>query len=221
MNNITQQQLRDILGASGADLRPGLWTDALNASMEAGAIHTTVRQAAFLAQVLLESGELRQLQESLSYSTQRLRQVWPQRFLSDAVAEAYAHNPQKLADKVYANRMGNGDEASGDGWKYRGRGLIQLTGRENYSSFGTAMHVDALADPDLLLQPAGAALSAAWFWQSKGLNEVADLTVGRDGDTHFVELTRRINGGTNGLLQRRAYWDRARQVLGVAVATPA
>ncbi|MEO7494805.1 MAG: glycoside hydrolase family 19 protein [Massilia sp.] len=221
MNHITQQQLRDILAAPDGDPRPGLWTDALNACMEAGAINTNARQAAFLAQVLLESGELRQLQESLSYSAQRLRQVWPQRFPTDAAAEACSHNPEKLANKVYASRMGNGDEASGDGWKYRGRGLIQLTGHENYARFATAMKVDALANPDLLQQPAGAALSAAWFWQSKGLNEVADLTIDKDGDAHFIELTRRINGGTNGLLQRRAYWDRARLALGVPIVKPA
>jgi putative chitinase len=215
MNNISQQQLRDILAAKQADLRPGLWTDPINACMDACAIATPGRQAAFLAQVLLESDELRTLQESLNYSSQRLRQVWPQRFPDDATANAYSHNPQKLANSVYANRIGNGNEASGDGWSFRGRGLIQLTGRANYAKFGKAMNVDAVGDPDLLLQPAGAALSAGWFWQSNGLNEVADQTVGSHGDDKFTELTKRINGGTQGLDQRKAYWNHVREVLGV------
>lgn len=220
MNSITQQQLRDLLSATQSDSRPGLWTDAVNACMQACDIITSCRQAAFLAQVLHESGELRKLEESLSYSAQRLRQVWPQHFPNDATAEAFSRNPQKLANAVYANRMGNGDDASGDGWTFRGRGLIQLTGRANYAKFAKAMNVDAIGNPDLLLQPGGAALSAAWFWQTKGLNEVADLTSGADGEVHFIELTRRINGGTNGLLQRKAYWDRARQVLGDSLVGP-
>ncbi len=215
MNIITQQHLHDLLAATQADLRPALWTDAMNACMQACDISTPGRQAAFLAQVLHESGELRRLEESLNYSAQRLRQVWPQHFPDDASAEAHSGNPHKLANAVYANRMGNGDAASGDGWNFRGRGLIQLTGRANYTAFSRDKSVDAVVNPDLLLQPHGAALSAAWFWQTKGLNGVADLTAGPDGEAHFIEITRRINGGTNGLLQRRAYWERARQVLGV------
>lgn len=207
-----------MLTMADADARAGLWVGPLNDGMRAGAISTPARQAAFLAQVLLESSEFHQLQEALSYSTPRLRQVWPQRFPNDDMAAAFSHNPEKLANYVYANRMGNGNEASGDGWAYRGRGLIQLTGRDNYAHFSQAMQVDALGHPDLLQQPAGAALSAAWFWLSKGLNELADKTAGADGDAHFVELTKRINGGTNGLPQRRAYWARARQALGVGAA---
>ncbi|MET0267595.1 MAG: hypothetical protein ABW202_18515 [Duganella sp.] len=109
--------------------RAAQWIVPINDSMKTCAIDTPVRQAAFLAQVLLESSEFHQLQEALSYSAERLHQVWPQRFPNLEVAAAYSHNPQKLANHVYAGRMGNGDEASGDGWKYRGCGLIQLTGR--------------------------------------------------------------------------------------------
>lgn len=215
MNLITQQQLHDILAAGANDPRPALWTDALNDGMAGGGIVTGARQAAFLAQVLVESAGLRTLEESLDYSVQRLRQVWPRRFPTDADAQPCSRAPEKLANKVYANRLGNGDETSGDGWKYRGRGLIQLTGRANYEAFSTAMHVDALRDPDLLLKPAGAVLSAVWFWQSKCLNALADETAGADGDNRFIELTRRVNGGVNGLAERRAYWQRARQALGV------
>ncbi len=215
MNPISQAQLSAMLTPPNADSHAGLWLAPLNDGMRAGSIDTPLRQAAFLSQVLLESGEFHQLQEALSYSPQRLRQVWPQRFPDDASAAAYGHNPQKLANKVYAKRMGNGDEASGDGWNYRGRGLIQLTGRDNYARFSKAMGCDALNAPDLLQQPAGAALSAAWFWLSNGLNELADKTVGADAETHFTEISRRINGGSNGLAERKAYWNRVRAVLGI------
>jgi putative chitinase len=218
MHELSTTELAAMLTTSDADTRAQLWTAPLNDSMRACSIDSVTRQAAFLAQVLLESSELRQLQEFLSYSPQRLRQVWPQRFPTDQVAEQYAHNPQKLANKVYAQRMGNGDEASGDGWAYRGRGLIQLTGRDNYAHFSAAMGCDALTHPDLLQEPMGAALSAAWFWRTHGLNELADGTVQAGGDAHFSEITRRINGGLNGLAQRRLYWERACKILGVGGA---
>ncbi len=215
MSEITKEQLQAMLTTADAGNRAALWVGPLNGCMRACDISTPPRQAAFLAQVLLESSEFHLLQESLNYSAERLRQVWPQRFPNDAVAADYSHRPEKLASNVYANRMGNGNEASGDGWAYRGRGLIQLTGRDNYASFSRAMGIDAVADPDLLLQPAGATMSAAWFWQSKGLNELADQTAGRDADAAFLALTKRINGGTNGLPQRRDYWRRAQQALGI------
>jgi putative chitinase len=216
MTPITDPQLRAILACAADDARPGLWRDALNAAMRDCDITSTARQAAFLAQVLHESGELRHLEEALSYSPARLRQVWPRRFPSDELATAYGHAPERLANYIYADRLGNGDEASGDGWRYRGRGLIQLTGRDNYAALARTLPIDALADPALLLQPAGAALSAGWFWRSHGLNELADRTADADADadTHFAEITRRVNGGLNGLAERRAYWLRARHALG-------
>jgi len=216
MNEITEQQLAAMLSTSDAATRAALWTEPLNQGMARMEIDRPLRQAAFLAQVLLESSEFRQLQESLNYSVARLREVWPKRFPSDEVAVQYAQQPEKLANRVYADRMGNGDEASGDGWRYRGRGLIQLTGRENYARFANAAGIDALGQPDLLAGPPGAVLSAAWFWHSRGLNELADRTQGPDGNAAFVELTTRINGGVNGLAQRHAYWDRVRKVLAVA-----
>ncbi|SHM61472.1 putative chitinase [Duganella sacchari] len=215
MSDITKAQLQAILTTADAEARAAQWIDPINSCMKACDISTPLRQAAFLAQVLLESSEFHQLQESLSYSAERLRAVWPQRFTSDEIAAAYSHQPEKLANNVYANRMGNGPEASGDGWAYRGRGLIQLTGRQNYASFSKAMGIDAVKDPDLLQQPTGAAMSAAWFWQAHGLNELADKTSGADADENFRLLTQRINGGTNGLPQRRSYWQRALTALGV------
>jgi putative chitinase len=214
MNKITQQQLRAMMTTADADARAALWTDALNDAMSVFAISRATRQAAFLAQIMVESAELRRVEESLDYSAQRLRQAWPLRFPSDEVAARYAHNPAALANYVYGGRLGNGDEASGDGWRFRGRGLVLLAGRDNYAAFARAMGIDTVGAPDLLLDPAGAALSAAWFWQSHGLNELADLL---DGDTHdgvFVQITRGIDGGTAGLSERQAYWQRARAALG-------
>lgn len=218
MNDITQQQLRSIMTTPDAAARAAQWLAALNHGMQACEIHNAPRQAAFLAQVMVESAELRTLSEALSYSPQRLRQVWPQRFPNDDIAMRYSHNPTALANKVYASRMGNGDEASGDGWRYHGRGLIQLTGRDNYAAFSRAMGVDALANPDLLLEPAGAALSAAWFWLSKGLNALADKTVGDGADGYFEQITRLVNGGINGLDERRRYWRSAIQALAGSAA---
>lgn len=216
MNEITQQQLASIMIDADASARAGHWLAALNDCMRACAIATPARQAAFLAQVMVESSELRHVEESLSYSPQRLHQVWPQRFPTEAGAQPYGHNPARLANHVYANRMGNGDEASGDGWRFHGRGLIQLTGRDNYTAFAHTHPVDALGNPDLLEEPQGAALSAAWFWQSHGLNELADQLDGPQADQHFETITRHINGGTLGLDERRAYWARAKQALGSA-----
>lgn len=213
-NGLTLARLRQLLIRPEGDATAAQWLEPLNAAMQACAIDTPRRQAAFLAQVLVESSELRCREESLSYSPQRLRAVWPQRFSSDELAAHYSHNPQALANYIYAGRMGNGDETSGDGWRYHGRGLIQLTGRDNYAQFARTSGLDVLAQPDLLLEPAGAARAAAWFWQTMGLNELADRTTGSDGDVHFMNISKRINGGTIGLEERRAYWQRARRALG-------
>lgn len=212
-NGVTLTQLRQLLICPDAESRAARWLEPLNAAMRACAIDTPRRQAAFLAQVLVESAELRHSEEALSYSAPRLRMVWPQRFPNDELAARYSHNPQALANHVYAGRMGNGDEASGDGWRYHGRGLIQLTGRDNYAQLARTSGLDVLAQPDLLLEPAGAARAAAWFWQTTGLNELADHATGSNGDVYFEKITMRINGGTVGLDERRAYWQRARRAL--------
>lgn len=214
MSDITQEQLSNLLRTPDHENRAASWVEPVNAAMRVAGITTPRRQAAFLAQVMVESAELRNLEENLSYSAERLRQVWPARFPDSAAASAYGHSPEKLANKIYANRMGNGDEASGDGWKYRARGLITLTGRDNYASFSTAMQIDALNHPDLLREPAGAALAATWFWQSHGLNELADRLEGPDRDAVFMDICRRVSGNITALSERRACWDRARQLLG-------
>lgn len=171
--------------------------------------------AVFLAQVAVESAEMTRLDENLSYSAERLVAVWPRRFPTLAAAQPYARNPHKLADFVYANRMGNGPVESGDGYRFRGRGLKQLTGKSNYTVCGDALGWDLVANPDRLLTKEGAALSAAWFWSSRpqNLDLLADDLPDDDDEADFVSITRVINGGTNGLAQRRAYWEKAKMAL--------
>jgi len=148
---ITLSQLQQIMPRAGQ--RAEAFLDRLNDAMEEFSIDTPLRQAAFLSQAAHESNQLASLTENLNYSAVRLRQVWPTRFQNDEVAAAYANNPQKLASKVYASRMGNGDEASGDGYRYCGRGIFQLTGKDNYERCGTALGIDLVAHPELVVGP--------------------------------------------------------------------
>lgn len=189
------------------------WLEPLNAAMASWEINSPQRIAAFLAQIAHESAGLTRLEENLRYSAKRLCQVWPKRFPSLQVAAPYANNPEKLANRVYAGRLGNGDEASGDGWRYRGRGLIQLTGRSNYASCGKALDIDLDETPDVLAEPTTASLSAAWFWSSRGLNELADHAPGDDDERDFTRITVIINGGKVGLAERLALWRRAQEAL--------
>jgi putative chitinase len=188
---------------------PDVWADALDPSLQKYSIDSADRIASFLAQTGYESGQFNQLEENLRYTTAaRLVKVWPKRFPNAGVASAYINNPRKLADLVYAKRMGNGDAQSGDGYRYRGRGLIQLTGRSNYLSAAKAIGIDLSNDPDLLLQPQAASMSAAWFWQTRGLNELADDRTDDNDLSDFTEITRRINGGTTGVKDRFALFKK-------------
>ena len=168
-------------------------------------INTPERVAGFLAQVGHESGGLRFTVENLNYRADALTRVWPSRF-PPGIAESYAMQPEKIANRAYADRMGNGNEASGDGWKYRGRGLIQLTGADNYADFSLSADNEALSDPDSVAEPELAALSAGWFWSRNGLNALADAK-------DIVGMTRRINGGTNGLDDRQMRYSRLNSML--------
>jgi putative chitinase len=131
------------------------------------------------------------------------------------LAQAYADNPEKLANKIYASRLGNGDEASGDGWRYRGRGLIQMTGRANYERCARALSLGLLAQPDVLATPEGAARSAAWYWSEAKLNELADNKADKNALEDFTTITKRINGGTIGLEARVEHWVKAKKLLGI------
>lgn len=160
----------------------------LPAAFQRFAINTPQRAAAFLAQCHVESAAFTRLTENLNYrSIARLRAVWPSRFRSEAAAAPYLGNPERLANRVYAGRLGNGPESSGDGWRFRGRGLKQLTGRDNYTRAAAALGRPYVQQPELLEQPADAVLTAAWYWHSNGLNALAD-TGNHDG------ITRRVNG---------------------------
>ena len=193
---------------------PDAVVGALDAAMRRFEIATPARVAAFCAQLAHESGQLQRWTENLSYRWERLRQVFPKYFPSDAEARPFDRKPERIANRVYANRMGNGPEASGDGWRYRGRGPIQLTGKDNYRACGQGIGVDLVDDPDLLVTPEPGCLAAAWFWARNGLNALADA-----GD--FVTITRRINGGLNGLAERREFWERAKAVFGVPAVAAA
>lgn len=172
-----------------------------------------VRLNFFLAQIGHESAGLTALEENLDYSAVRLTQVWPKRFPTVALARPFARNPARLADRVYAGRMGNGDEGSGDGWQFRGRGYIQLTGRDAYRAVGELTGLDLEGEPDLAAAAETALAVAGGFWAWKGLNAVCDT-----GD--FARLTRRVNGGTHGMADRLAWLERVRGVLAQPVPAP-
>ncbi len=180
----------------------------LDAAMTAFAINTPKRAAAFLAQAAHESNEFTRLQENLSYSTpERLMEVFKGRFTGLADAAQYLRQPEKLANRVYANRLGNGDTSSGDGWRFRGRGLFQLTGRANYMAAGDGLGTDYKANPDLVAEPPDAAFTAAWYWAVGNLNAMADVG-------QIDVITRRINGPAMlGADERRALYQRFLQVL--------
>jgi putative chitinase len=194
----------DSLRALGIDEK---WLEPLNATFAKYDITTPIRQASFIGQCSHESNNFKTLEENLNYSPEALMRVWPSRFPDLPTAMKYAHDPEKIANKVYGGRMGNGVEETGDGWKYHGRGLIQLTGKENYANCGQAIGFDLISNPNLLTLPEYACLSAGQFWNKKGLNSLAD-----SGD--YETMTKRINGGTIGLDDRKAKIAKAISVLG-------
>ena len=186
------------------------WHGALAQLFPDYEINTPQRMAAFIAQCAHESANFAILEENLNYRWTTLRKIFPKYFPTDALAQEYASKPNKaeaIANKVYANRMGNRDEASGDGWKYRGRGLIQLTGRDNYTWFAASLEISADEATEYLQTFEGAAQSACWFWETYNLNQWADI-----GD--ILSLTKRINGGTIGLEDRKKHYAHALHVLG-------
>ena len=189
---ITQEQLQQCLPNN-----PHIenWYEALEKILPDYDITTPERIAAFIAQCSHESNGFTALKENLNYRAATLMKVFPKYFADEAIANAYAGKQEAIANRVYANRMGNGDEHSGDGFKHCGRGLIQLTGKDNYSNFADSLQMDINDVPDYLATFEGAVQSACWFWESNNLNQYADA-----GD--MVTLTKKINGGTIGLEDR-------------------
>lgn len=201
---LTQEQLQQIIPKNKY---VSYWHHALEQLLPQYEINTSERIAAFLAQCAHESGGFVFIKENLNYRWQSLRKVFPKYFSTDQLAQQYEKQPEKIANRVYANRMGNGPEESGDGWRFCGRGLIQVTGRDNYSWFAASLQITPEEASEYMETFEGAAQSACWFWESNNLNQWADKQ-------DILTLTKRINGGTIGLEDRKKHYSHCLHVLG-------
>ena len=182
------------------------WYSALAQLLPQYEINTADRIAAFLAQCAHESGGFVFIKENLNYRWASLRKTFPKYFSTDTLAQQYEKQPERIANRVYANRMGNGGEESGDGYKFCGRGLIQVTGRDNYSWFAASLQISPEEASEYMETFEGAAQSACWFWESNNLNQWADKQ-------DIVTLTKRINGGTIGLEDRKKHYEHCLHIL--------
>ena len=182
-----------------------VWVDPLNQTFERFGLDTKMEQACFIGQFSYESNHFKDLAENLNYRAETLVKLWPKRFTPELAAQ-YAHQPEKIANFIYANRMGNRDEASGDGWRFRGSGLCQLTGHDNFYHAGKSLGVDLVANPDLARTPQYAAATAGWFWQTHNCDKYAN-------SQDYNGLTKVINGGLFGAEQRVATMKQAQTVL--------
>ena len=201
---ITQDQLQQLLPNNQY---VASWLTALNNILPNYDITTVNRAAAFMGETYVESEAYTQLHENLNYRATSLVRAWPRHFPTLAIATQYANKPEAIANRAYANRMGNGDEASGDGWRYCGRGLIQVTGHNNYQAFANSIGMDIDDVPAYLLTYEGAVTSACWFWQSNDLNHYAD-------EWNIEKISIIINGGINELTDREQQCNKAQQILG-------
>ena len=170
------------------------WSEPLTTAFTTFGMNDVNKQAAFIGQCSHECNHFKILEENLNYRPETLQKLFGHKFKPEEIA-IYAHHPEKIANRIYANRMGNRDESSGDGWKFHGRGCIQLTGHDNYWHFGQAVGQDFVKNPQLVATPMYAALSAGWFWKTHGCNELAEAQ-------NWEGLTKRINGGLFGLEER-------------------
>ena len=201
---ITREQLQACIGNN-----PYLdhWVHALNAILPDYEINTPQRVAAFIAQAAHESGNFKFLTENLNYRAVTLRKLFSKYFPTDALAQEYEKKPEKIANRIYGGRMGNGPEETGDGFRYCGRGLIQLTGKSNYQNFADSIETPVEEVSEYLQTFEGAVQSACWFWETNNLNQYAD----RDD---ILTMTKKINGGTIGLADREAHYAHAKHVFG-------
>ena len=200
---ISLEQLKEIIPGNH---NVEQWHVALTQLLPEYGIDTPEREAAFLAQCAHESGDFQAIKENLNYKAASLQKVFPKYFPTEELANAYAKQPEKIANRVYANRMGNGDEASGDGYAHCGRGLIQLTGKANYQAFADSMEGNLNEVADYLATFEGAVQSACWFWETNNLNELAD-----SGD--IKAMTKKINGGYIGLEDRIEKYEKIKELL--------
>lgn len=208
---IAASQIRQIMPAAG--YQANVYAGPLDAAMVRFNIDTPRRAAPFLANIAVESAQLIAVEESLNYSAAALHSHWPERFDIAASAD-FAHQPERIANRAYANRLGNGDEASGDGWRYRGRGPMQITGKANYAECGKGIGFDLVRSPFLLIQPDPAALSAAWYWASHGCNELADAG-DFDGICDVINRGHKTRalGDANGFSDRLKFFETAKRIL--------
>jgi putative chitinase len=181
------------------------WVEPLNNTFTKFVIFSVKEQAAFIGQCSHESNHFRTLEENLNYRPETLQKLFGHKFKAEEIP-LYAHNPEKIANRIYSNRMGNRDETSGDGWRFHGRGLIQLTGHDNYWHFGQAVGKDFVMNPSFIAQPLYAAMSAGWFWKTHSCNELAEIG-NEEG------LCKRINGGLFGLQDRIDLTNKALNIL--------
>lgn len=211
---VTKEQLKKIIKISD-EARLVVLTESLNDTLVKFNINTKERVCHFMAQVLHESGNFVAVKENLNYSSAALLAVF-KKYFNATTAKQYERQPERIANVVYANRMGNGDTASGDGWKYRGRSFIQITGKNNYKALSVALGVDFVNHPELLELPKYAMLAAGWFWSTCNLNKVADLdkaNVVADDESTLLLITKKVNGGTNGLADRNEKLKLCKSVL--------
>jgi putative chitinase len=197
---ITIEQLRKLFTYTKQDVL-SQYVDGINKTIDDFKINNP---ALFLAQIGVETGGFHEMEENLNYSSKGLMRVFPHYF-RDRNPDDYAHQPEKIANLVYGNRMGNGDETSGDGYKFRGRGAIQLTGKNNYQAFANALSISIDEAVDYIATPEGAIMSAGWFWSVNKINDISDDP---------VHTSRRINGGDIGLQQRLALYEKAQEIIG-------
>ena len=202
---LTVNQLRQIVPTLSHDRANSLLPGIIDACNYAD-INTPARTGGFLAQCAHESQGFATFTENLNYSASALRTYFRNHF-TEQEAIGYQRKPERIANRAYANRLGNGNEASGDGWKFRGRGAIQCTGREKYEVLSQLFNIDFVNQPDLLSTPDYAFLSAAWYWKDRKINVFADAK-------DIRRMTVAVNGGMNGFADRKEYYDRARQALG-------
>lgn len=199
--------------ATEADIK--LFTGPLNLTCDKYEINTNRRQAAFIAEIAHESNNLVGLRENLNYTTEGLMKTFP-KYFDLTMAVKYSHNPEMIANRVYANRYGNGPEESGDGWKYRAGGLLGYTFKDNYESLSIALNYDFVKDPDAIVKPGAASLSAGLYWYTHELNRIADI----DG---FMRISILINGKNkstglpNGWEERLKHWENCRKALNVMI----
>lgn len=203
---ITEEQIKSKYPNADTDIVSAI-VEAITLLSSKYEINSPIRLAHFLAQTAHESGGFSVIEENLNYSADSLRGIFGKYFHS-LDAEDYACQPEKIANVVYASRMGNGDTDSGDGYMFRGRGLIQLTGRSNYNSIAADLGVGIQDIIDYLGTPDGAVESAAWFWHKNGINKLADTD-------DVIAVTKKVNGGTIGLEDRQKHTEDFKEILGV------